>query len=70
MMLISGASMLMTKLPTATTPKSAATSKNSSFSSVDNMTGNGQCIPLLYGECLIGSMVASQQIETLSNVIA
>lgn len=70
MMLISGASMLMTKLPTATTPKSAATSKNSSFSSVDNMTGNGQCIPLLYGECLIGSMVASQQIETLSTVIA
>lgn len=70
MMLLSGATLLMTKLPSATIAKTQASSKSTSFSSVDNMTGNGQCIPVIYGENLCGSMVVSQQIETLSNVIA
>lgn len=70
MMLLSGAVAMMTKIPSATSPKTAKNAESTSFSSVDNMTGNGQCVPIVYGENLIGSMVVSQQIETLSKSIS
>lgn len=65
LMVISGVAAVSTKLPGATAPKMEEGNKNTAFSSVDNMMGNGQVIPLLYGENLIGSMVVSQQIDTL-----
>lgn len=65
MMVLGGVASMMVKTPGATKPKTVSNSKNTSFSNVENMMGQGNPVPLCYGENLIGSMVASQQIETL-----
>lgn len=65
LMVISGVAAVSTKIPGATAPKMEEGNKNTAFSSIENMMGNGQVIPLLYGENMIGSMVVSQQIDTL-----
>lgn len=64
MMIIGGVAAMMVKTPKATAAKTSQASNNTGFSSVDNMMGQGNPIPLCYGENKIGSMVASQQIET------
>ncbi|QPX74388.1 putative tail assembly protein [Serratia phage vB_SmaS_Niamh] len=69
LMVISGVAAVSTKLPGATAPKATESSKNTAFSSIENVMGNGQVIPLLYGENMIGSMVVSQQIDTLPKAV-
>lgn len=70
MMIVSGAVAMSNKIPTATAPKSQESSKNTAFSSIDNMMGNGQVIPVMYGRNFTGSMVVSQQIDTLAKAIS
>ncbi len=70
MMVVSGVIAATTKLPTATKAKQEAGNKNTAFSSVENMMGNGQVIPVMYGRNLTGSMVVSQQIDTLAKSIS
>ncbi|QPX74987.1 putative tail assembly protein [Serratia phage vB_SmaS_PhooPhighters] len=65
MMILGGVATLMVKTPSASMQKDAIQSENTSFSSVDNIAGQGQVHALIYGECMIGSMVGSQSIETL-----
>lgn len=68
-MVLGGLATVMTKIPSAQAPRQAKTGNSTSFSSVDNIAGQGEAIPLLYGRCLIGSKVVSQQIETLTKGI-
>lgn len=70
MMVIGGVATMMTKMPSATKAKTATEGESTSFSNVDNMTGQGNAIPLIYGLNLVGSMVVSQQIETLTRGIS
>lgn len=64
-MVLGGVATMMTKTPKTAVTKDAVNSDNTSFSSVDNMAGQGQCHPLIYGRMLVGSFVISQSIETL-----
>lgn len=68
LMVFGGAAMLFTKTPKATALKSATSEndKNTSFSNIDNMAGQGQCIPIILGRMLVGSFVIQQSIETMA----
>lgn len=61
----SGLSMMMTKTPNAGLSSATDNGKaNQYFSSLDNRTGQGAPVPILYGELVVGSNVISQGLET------
>jgi len=62
-LMLGGVSMMLTKLPTTNTTDES-TSKNTSFSSLDNTIAQGAPVPLCYGTMKIGSKVLSQGLET------
>lgn len=67
LMVFGGAAMLFTKIPKASGIKTAtsANEKNTSFSNIDNMAGQGQPIPIILGRMRVGSFVIQQSIETM-----
>ncbi len=53
--------------PKPKTPRMQTTDngkQNTYFSSLDNMVAQGNVLPVLYGEMLVGSRVISQEIST------
>ncbi|WP_392552973.1 tail assembly protein [Orbus wheelerorum] len=63
-LMVNGMTMMLTKLPT-TNSTDESTSKNTSFSSLDNTIAQGAPVPLCYGTMKIGSKVLSQGLETI-----
>lgn len=66
-LMVGGVAQMLTKVPKlddkSYTPDK---SRNSSFSNLDNIAGQGEVIPLIYGEIMVGSKVISQGIESYS----
>ncbi len=64
-MMLGGVAQMLT--PQAKTPSSRQTDngkQNTYFSSLDNMVAQGNALPVLYGEMLVGSRTISQEIST------
>ncbi|MEB2756169.1 tail assembly protein [Citrobacter freundii] len=64
-MMLGGVAQMLT--PQAKIPSSRQTDKgkqNTYFSSLDNMVAQGNALPVLYGEMLVGSRTISQEIST------
>lgn len=64
-MMLGGVAQMLT--PQAKTPSSRQTDngkQNTWFSSLDNMVAQGNALPVLYGEMLVGSRTISQEIST------
>ncbi|EBY0127045.1 tail assembly protein [Salmonella enterica subsp. enterica serovar Oranienburg] len=64
-MMLGGVAQMLT--PQAKTPSSRQTDngkQNTYFSSLDNMVAQGNTLPVLYGEMLVGSRTISQEIST------
>lgn len=68
LMVFGGMAMMFTKTPKASALKTSTSEndKNTSFSNIDNMAGQGQCIPIILGRMLVGSFVIQQSIETMA----
>ena len=70
-LLLGGASMLMTKIPTMTSGTDESEKKQStSFSNIKNLTPQGRPIPLLYGKMLTSLVLISQGVETFDDMPA
>lgn len=64
-MMLGGVAQMLT--PQAKIPSSRQTDngkQNTYFSSLDNMVAQGNALPVLYGEMLVGSRTISQEIST------
>lgn len=63
-MIFGGVAQLLTKIPKFDSGASASSDSltSTSFSSISNVASNGQPIPLIYGELMVGSLVISQGI--------
>lgn len=64
-MMLGGVALILT--PQAKIPSSRQTdngNQNTYFSSLDNMMAQGNALPVLYGEMLVGSRTISQEIST------
>lgn len=64
-MMLGGVAQMLT--PQAKIPSSQQTDngkQNTYFSSLDNMVAQGNALPVLYGEMLVGSRTISQEIST------
>ncbi|MCO5781638.1 tail assembly protein [Citrobacter meridianamericanus] len=58
------AQMLAPQAKTASSKQTDNGKQNTYFSSLDNMVAQGNALPVLYGEMLVGSRVISQEIST------
>ncbi|WP_386696667.1 tail assembly protein [Lonepinella sp. MS14436] len=69
-LLLGGAVMLMTKIPTMTNTSSEDGEKqqSTSFSNIKNLTPQGKPIPLLYGKMLTSLVLVSQGVETFDDI--
>lgn len=65
-LLLGGVSQMLTKMPAVNEREAGKTLQSSAFSGLQNMAANGQPIPLIYGEMLVGSLVISQGITSYS----
>ncbi|HHR4013100.1 TPA: tail assembly protein [Salmonella enterica] len=64
-MMIGGVAQMLTPKPKSPTMKQTDNGKqNTYFSSLDNMVAQGNAMPVLYGELMVGSRVISQEIST------
>jgi predicted phage tail protein len=62
---VGGVAQLLTKTPSTSASSSADNgTANNYFSSLENVVGQGQPVPLLYGRLRVGSHVISQGINT------
>lgn len=61
-MIFGGLAQLLTKTPKFDSGASSDSLTSTSFSSLSNVASNGQPIPLIYGELMVGSLVISQGI--------
>ena len=65
-MMLAGAATMLSPVPKGGAGASGGDSNNnSSFSSLDNRVAQGGCVPLIYGQVMTGSVVLSQEVETL-----
>ncbi|VFS48066.1 Phage-related protein, tail component [Budvicia aquatica] len=62
-LMLGGVISMLTKMP-QTKIDGNTTSKNTYFSNLDNVLGQGRPIPVCYGEMMVGSQVLSQGLET------
>lgn len=66
-LMVGGVAQLLTKVPKLDDKNDGVDkSRNSAFSNLDNVVGQGEVIPLIYGEIMVGSKVISQGIESYS----
>ncbi|PNK59476.1 tail assembly protein [Psychrobacter sp. FDAARGOS_221] len=63
-MVLGGVAQMLTKQPSFGDTSNTNKSRSSSFSSLGNNTAQGSCVPVAYGEIMIGSKVISQSIES------
>ncbi len=67
--LLLGVSLLLTKKAKKKTTDDAATSQdNYMFSGPENVTEQGTAVPLVYGQCFVGSVVVSAGLEVAEGV--
>lgn len=64
-MMVGGVAMMMTKTPKMKDNASDAEKKSTSFSSLENTTAQGEPVPWVFGEIMVGSKVESQGVETM-----
>ncbi|MRN38617.1 MULTISPECIES: tail assembly protein [Neisseria] len=65
-LILGGVSQMLTKTPSVGDVKDSKNLQSSAFSGLQNMAANGQPVPLIYGEVLVGSLVISQGITSYS----
>lgn len=63
-LVLGGVAQLLVKQPSFGDTSNTDKSRSSSFSSLGNNTAQGSCVPVAYGEIMIGSKVISQSIES------
>lgn len=63
-LVLGGVAQMLTKQPEFGDTSNTDKSRSSSFSSLGNNTAQGSCVPVAYGEIMIGSKVISQSIES------
>lgn len=64
-MMLGGISQMLARPPELKgTGKSVDGSRSTSFSNLDNVAAQGEPVPLIYGEMMVGSKVISQGVET------
>lgn len=63
-LVLGGVAQMLTKQPSYGDTSNTDKSRSSSFSSLGNNTAQGSCVPVAYGEMMIGSKVISQSIES------
>lgn len=63
-LVLGGVAQMLTKQPSFGDTSNTDKSRSSSFSSLGNNTAQGSCVPVAYGEIMIGSKVISQSIES------
>lgn len=63
-MVLGGVTQMLTKQPSFGDTSNTDKSRSSSFSSLGNNTAQGSCVPVAYGEIMIGSKVISQSVES------
>lgn len=64
-MMVGGVAMMMTKTPKMKDNASDAEKKSTSFSNLENTTAQGEPVPWVFGEIMVGSKVESQGVETM-----
>lgn len=57
---LGGVALMLTPVPPSTSVADSETSRNTTFSNIDNMLPQGRPVPLAYGEVYTGSLVISQ----------
>lgn len=62
-LVIGGISQLLTPTPKLNKQKNSDPRESYSFSGVQNVSRQGVCIPCVFGECLVGSVVVSAGID-------
>ena len=63
-LVLGGVAQMLTKQPSFGDTSNTDKSRSSSFSSLGNSVAQGSCVPVAYGEIMIGSKVISQSIES------
>ena len=63
-LVLGGVAQMLTKQPSYGDTSNTDKSRSSSFSSLGNNTAQGSCVPVAYGDIMIGSKVISQSIES------
>lgn len=63
-LVLGGVAQMLTKQPSFGDTSNTDKSRSSSFSSLGNNTAQGSCVPVAYGDIMIGSKVISQSIES------
>lgn len=63
-LVLGGVAQMLTKQPSFGDTSNTDKSRSSSFSSLSNNTAQGSCVPVAYGDIMIGSKVISQSIES------
>lgn len=64
LMLLGGVTQMLTKVPTMSTAEQQGQKRSTAFGNLQNMTAQGQPIPLAYGRIMCGSLIISQGVET------
>lgn len=63
-LVLGGVAQMLTKQPSFGDTSNTDKSRSSSFSSLGNSVAQGSCVPVAYGDIMIGSKVISQSIES------
>ncbi len=63
-MVLGGVAQMLAPQPKFGETKNTDKARSSSFSSLGNSTAQGSCVPVAYGEIMIGSKVISQSVES------
>lgn len=64
-MILSGVAGMLSPQPSTAESTGSSGAGNQYFTSLDNRVAQGACVPLLYGEIKTGSIVLSQETETV-----
>lgn len=65
-MMAGGVAAMLTPVPSTDSGQGANNGNaNKYFSSLDNRVAQGSCVPLVYGEVMVGSKVLSQGLRTV-----